>query len=139
MRRKLETARDATDRHDPVLKRLPQGLKHAAGELRELVKKKHAAVSERDRARPRPGAASDDRSDRCCMMRRAKGPFVNNRVIGGEESCTAVDLRDFQDLLVSERRQDGHEAFCKHRLTGTRDTVQKHVMPACRRDLKRAL
>ena len=66
--------RRARDRDAPFLERLPQHFEHAAIELRHLVEKQHAVVRERDLARPRNGAAADERDVGHGVMRRAERP-----------------------------------------------------------------
>ena len=51
----------ARDRDDAVLERLPQRLERRPLELRQLVEQQDAVVREARLARPRAGAAADDR------------------------------------------------------------------------------
>ena len=57
------------DRHAPVLERLAERLEHVLLELRQLVEEQDAQMGERDFARMRRAAASDQTRDRDRVMR----------------------------------------------------------------------
>src|SRR5687767_4728164 len=75
-RREKGLARGARDRHASGLERLAQRFEHVAVKLRQLVEKEHPVVRERDLARPRQVAATDERGARGAVVRSAEGPLA---------------------------------------------------------------
>ena len=88
-------------------------------ELGQFVEEQHAIMGERDLARPRMGAAADQRRHRGRMMRRAKRPPVGE-LAARELARDRMDHRHFEQLARRQRRQDRGQARRQHRLAGAR-------------------
>ncbi len=107
-------------------------------ELRELVEEEHTAVSERRLARPRTGAASDNRSGRRAVVRRAKRRVGDQRPFGRDEAGDGMDTRHLERLGRLEGGQDARESTGEHRLARSRRPREEEIVPSCCGDLERA-
>ena len=104
--REHNTARDACDSNETVLKRLAQRLECVTTELGELVKKQDAAVREARLPRSQVRAAADDRRGRRAVMRCAERRRRDERMITIDETGDRVDARHLERAVAIEGRQD---------------------------------
>ena len=135
--REAQRALAARDLDGPLLERLAQRVDRVAGELRELVEKQHAPVGQRDLARARPAAATDEALRRDRVMRSAEGSFRGEEPVA--DPGRAVDLGDLERFVEARRRQDAGQAPGEHRLAHTGRADHQHVVAAGRGDLERPL
>src|SRR5437868_9492198 len=70
-------------------------------------------------------------------MRRTKGTLRDKTSTSGE-SGDGMNLRQLERRVEFQRWHDRGQAFCEHRLSGSRWSNQQNVMPAGNRDLQRA-
>ncbi len=94
-------------------------------------------VRERDLARTRNAAASDQRDGACRMVRGAKRPDAP--ALEPELSGERRDRRRLEGFVFAHRRQQRRQALREHRLAGAWRSEQQQRMAARRRDLQRAL
>jgi len=136
--RQRDFAGAARNRHVPVLERLAQDLEGGAFELRQLVEKQHAVMRERDFARTRNRAASEQRDIRYRVVRRAKRPRLpihlpRDRFAGG-----GVDAEDLEMLFERRRGHDRREAFGDHRFSRAGRPDHEQIVRAGDGDFDRA-
>ncbi len=112
-----DAAAGAADGHDLVLDRLPQHLEDAVAELRQLVEEEHAAVAERDLARPGDAPATDQARLRDRVVGSAERPRRDERRVARQHAGHAVHLRRLQRLGRRQRRHDGGKRPREQRLT----------------------
>ena len=137
-RREERVPADPRDRDDAVLERLAQRLEDRARELGQLVEQQHAAVRERDLARPRARAAADDRRRRGAVMRRAERRHGDERPPGRAGARDRVDAGHLERLLPRRAAAGAREPPREHRLARSgRPREQEVVRPRCR-ELERA-
>ncbi len=99
--------RRPADRHSPVFPRLSHGLERAPNELRQLVQEQHTIMGQGDLTRLRYTSAADERHRGYSVVRRTKRTLIKQRSMRGQLAGHAMDLRRFQRLLQTKRRQDG--------------------------------
>ena len=120
------------------LQRLAQGVEHVGQELRQLVEEEDAQVGERHLAGTRLGATADQGRHAGRMMRRAEGA-AGGELAAHQLAGQRVHHGDFQHLLRRQRRQDGGQPRCQHRLAGARRADHQQVVSAGGGDLQHAL
>ncbi len=136
-RGELRLARRPRNHDVPGFERLAQHFEHAAVELRQLVEEQHAVVRERDLARPRVAAATDECDPGGGVMRRAErttSPLVATEP-GRRERA---HRRRLERLVLAHRRQDARQPLREHALAGARRTDQQQAVLAGRGNLERA-
>ena len=126
------------DRDDAVLERLPERLEGRSLELRQLVEQQDAVVREARLARPRSGAAADDRRGRGAVMRRPEGAVRDQWALRRKHAGDRVDPHHLERLPRLERGQDRRQAPAEHRLPGSGWPGKQQVVAAGRRELERA-
>src|SRR5262245_59728973 len=120
-----------------LFERLAQALEHAAAELRQIIKKEYAAMSQAEFSRARDAAASDKRDIRAGVMWRTKWRVSNVAAAGRGQAGYGVNRRHGQRSFETEWRQQTRKPARQHRLAGTGRTAEEHVMSARRSDLER--
>ena len=122
-----------------VLDGLAQHLQRLPLKFRQLIKKEHAVVRQRNLPRHRAGAAAGQARRRDGVVRRAEGAGVHNRVVGRQQPRHRIDAGGLDGLLKAELGQDGRQPLGQHALAGAGRADQQQVVPARRRNLQRAL
>ena len=72
-------------------------------------------------------------------MRRAERTLGNKRDFARQFSGDRKNFSDLEGFRKSERRKDGGKCFREKRFPGSGRSGKKHIMPAGRGDLERAL
>ena len=137
--RKLKGVFVARDGYAAVFKRLTQHLKGGLAKLWQLVGKEHTVVGQRDLAGLRVQAAANEGDLRYGVVGRTERSLRYERQAARHLSRHAVYLRCLQALGKGQRRQDGRQALCHHRLAAARRAHHDQVVAASRRHLKRTL
>ena len=137
-RRKLCLAARAGDADHAVLERLAERLQRRPRELGELVEQQHAVVGEARLARPRAGAASDDRGRRRSVVRSTERRRGHERRLWAEQSCNGMDPGDLDRLRLAERRQDPGQPSREHRLARPGGPGEQEIVASRGCELERA-
>ena len=117
--------------------RLTQRIQNAHIEFRQLIKKQHAIMRERDFAGPRAQAAAGQRRHAGGMMRRAKGAPVGQRAIL-DFTGDGGDHRHFQQFGGGERGKNRGQARGEHGFARAGRAVHQQVVAARGGNFQRA-
>ena len=137
LRGKRHRARRAGNGDAAFLQRLAQRLQNAALELRQFVQEQNAVVRERDFTRGRIDVAAEQAGVARRVMRRAKRPARDQRLARREQADDAVDLRRFQRLVQSQRRQNRGKPFRQHGFARAGRADEQRVVPSGGGDFQR--
>ncbi len=107
----------AGDHAFPAFDGLAERIEDGRREFGEFVEEEHAAMGERDLARPGALAAADHRGHRGGMMGRAERAAVGEAPVG-QFARDGGDARDVEDFSGYQGWQDGGQTTREHRLAG---------------------
>ena len=119
------------------LERLAQRLEDVAAVLRQLVEKQHAAMRERNLARPQPPASADHGRRGGAMVRRAKrrpSPLGHGR----QRTDERMHHRAFERRVVVEWRQEPGQALRQHALARAGRADEEQAVSSGGGNLERA-
>jgi hypothetical protein len=128
----------AYDRHFAGFQRLAQRIEHLGLEFRQLVEEKHAVMGERNLARPRMQAATDQGRHAGGMMRRPERPPVGQRA-ALDHAGDRLHHGDFEQLRRRQRRQDRRKPCGQYRLAGAGRPDHEKIVAAGGGHFERAL
>ena len=115
-----DTARGARDRDlaRQTFQRLAQHFDQPLAELRQLVEEEHAAMGQRDLARPGPLSSAHQPGVTDGVVGRAKRPGLDERCLRRQHPGHAVDLGHFQRFVDAHARQNAGQRLGDQRLAG---------------------
>ena len=126
------------DRDPAVFHRLAQRLEGVLPEFRQLVEEEDPVMGEADLPRPRGMAAADQAGVGDRMVRGAKGPGPQERLLPVQQAGDGEYLRRFDGLREGKVGDDRHEPLCEHGLPGSGRTDHEEVVPPRGGDLQGA-
>ena len=134
LRRESDAAGSAGDGDFSVFDWLAHYFQCRSFEFRQLIEKQDAVVREADFARVWKCAAAEQTDIADGVMRRAERPRRDERFFAIEQPGDAVNLGRLDRFLQRHRRDDGGDAFGKHRFAGAGRTDHQDVVTASHRD-----
>jgi hypothetical protein len=127
-------------RHDHLagLQRLTQRIQRLRRIFRQFIQKQHAIVRQRHLARLGPVAAAGQGRHRGRVMWRPERPLARQPT-SLDQPGHRPDHGGLQQLARRQRRQQARQTLGQHRLARAGRADEQQIVPACRRDLERAL
>ena len=113
-----------------IFKRLTHGFESGTAEFGKFVKKQHAVVGKTYLARHKIGSAANESHIGNGVMGIAERTSRYERSFIVKDSCHRVNLGGFKAFGKSERRKNGRQTLCHHRLAASRASHKQYVVSA---------
>ena len=113
-----------------ILDRLPQYFEHLAGELGQLIQKQYAIVRQRHFTWPGNPAAASHCRRRDGVVRCTERALLDQPSHRAQQAGDAINLTDFQRLVLGHRWQNAGDAPGQHRLSRPGRACHQQVVTA---------